>query len=572
MSTSGIVALVAIGLVGVASAIIGSYGVRVARSTSDFLVASRTVGPVANASAISGEYLSAASFLGVAGLILREGADALWFPIAFTTGYLALVLFVAAPLRRSGAYTVPDFAVARLNSDGLRRLCTVFVLVIGWIYLLPQLQGAGLALTTLTALPAWSGIAGAGLVVVLTVVGGGMRSITFVQAFQYWLKLTALVVPAVFVLGLFISDTRSLERDTAPDFRTDTTVDVRTDVVLQTAESVTLVADGTVDGARVNGPVTWIPGRHEVAAGTELRFNRGLPVPTVAGAPTTDRQWLDPGTGDAQDQLLGIYSVLIAGALGTMGLPHVLVRFYTNPDGRAARRTTVAVLALIGGFYMVTVLVGVLSRLYTPELLSTGQSDAAVLLVPAAALGQGWTAWLLGGLVAAGTAAAFLSTSSGLVVSLAGVLFTDVLRGRWKDFRLAAILSAMLPIALALSVTRLDFGLTVPLVFAVAASTFCPLLVLGIWWRGLTARGAAAGVFVGGVLSTGAVLFSLFVPLPDGLLGQLLSRPAVVTVPAAFLTMAVVSRLTRAEIPADVDAVLLRLHAPERLGLTHDRV
>jgi Na+(H+)/acetate symporter ActP len=572
MSTSGVVALVAIGLVGVASAVIGSYGVRVARSTSDFLVASRTVGPVANASAISGEYLSAASFLGVAGLILREGADALWFPIAFTTGYLALVLFVAAPLRRSGAYTVPDFAVARLNSDGLRRLCTVFVLVIGWIYLLPQLQGAGLALTTLTALPAWSGIAGAGLVVVLTVVGGGMRSITFVQAFQYWLKLTALVVPAVFVLGLFISDTRSLERDSAPDFRTDTTVDVRTDVVLQTSESIALIADGTVDGARVNGSLTWNPGRHDVTAGTELRFTKGLPVPTVAGAPTTDRQWLDPGTGDAQDQLLGIYSVLMAGALGTMGLPHVLVRFYTNPDGRAARRTTVAVLALIGGFYMVTVLVGVLSRLYTPELLSTGQSDAAVLLVPAAALGQGWTAWLLGGLVAAGTAAAFLSTSSGLVVSLAGVLFTDVLRGKWKDFRLAAFLSAVLPVAMALSVTRLDFGLTVPLVFAVAASTFCPLLVLGIWWRGLTARGAAAGVLVGGVLSTGAVLSSLFVSLPGGVLGQLVLRPAVVTVPAAFLTMAVVSRLTRAEIPADVDAVLLRLHAPERLGLTHDRV
>ena len=162
MSTSGIVALVAITLVGVASGIIGSIGVRVARSTSDFLVASRTVGPVANASAISGEYLSAASFLGVAGMILRDGADALWFPIAFTTGYLALVLFVAAPLRRSGAYTVPDFAVARLNSDSLRRLCTVFVLIIGWLYLLPQLQGAGLALTTLTALPAWSGIAGRG--------------------------------------------------------------------------------------------------------------------------------------------------------------------------------------------------------------------------------------------------------------------------------------------------------------------------------------------------------------------------------------------------------------------------
>jgi Na+(H+)/acetate symporter ActP len=572
MTTSGIVALVAIAVVGVASAIIGSYGVRVARSTSDFLVASRTVGPVANASAISGEYLSAASFLGIAGLILREGADALWFPIAFTAGYLALVLFVAAPLRRSGAYTVPDFALARLGSDGLRRLCTVFVLVIGWLYLLPQLQGAGLALTTLTALPAWSGIAGAGLVVVLTVVGGGMRSITFVQAFQFWLKFTALLVPAVFVLGLFLSDNRTLERDAAPTFRATTTVDVRTDVVLETAQPVSLTATGTVDGARVAGHQVWQPGRHEVTAGTELTFDGGSPVPTVAGAPTTDREWLEPGSGDAEDQLLAIYSVLIAGALGTMGLPHVLVRFYTNPDGRAARRTTVAVLALIGGFYMVTVLVGVLSRLYTPELLSTGETDAAVLLVPAAALGQGWTAWLLGGLVAAGTAAAFLSTSSGLVVSLAGVLFTDVLRGKAKDFRLAAVLSAILPIALALTVTRLDLALTVPLVFAVAASTFCPLLVLGIWWRGLTARGAAAGVLAGGVLSTSAVLASLLVPLPGGLPGLFLYRPAIVTVPVAFLTMVVVSRLSRSEVPTDVDDVLLRLHAPERLGLTHDRI
>src|SRR5689334_16643694 len=315
MSTPGIVALVAITLVGLTSGIIGSIGVRVARSTSDFLVASRTVGPVANASAISGEYLSAASFLGVAGMILRDGADALWFPIAFTTGYLALVLFVAAPLRRSGAYTVPDFAVARLNSDGLRRLCTTFVLVIGWLYLLPQLQGAGLALTTLTALPAWSGIAGAGLVVVLTVVGGGMRSITFVQAFQYWLKLTALVVPAVFVLALFISDSRSLDRDTAPVFRTATTVDVHTDVVLESPEPVTLSAWGRVDGARVDGPLTWRPGNHVVERGSRLEFPEGAAVPTVAGAPTTDRDWLLPGTGDAEHQLLAIYSVLIAGAL-----------------------------------------------------------------------------------------------------------------------------------------------------------------------------------------------------------------------------------------------------------------
>jgi len=493
VTTPSLVALIAIALVGVVSAGIGSFGVRVARSTSDFLVASRTVGPIANASAISGEYLSAASFLGIAGLILRDGADALWYPVAFVAGYLALVLFVAAPLRRSGAYTVPDFAEARLSSLTLRRLCTLVVLVIGWLYLLPQLQGAGLALTTLTSLPAWTGIAAAGVVVLLTVVGGGMRSITFVQAFQYWLKLTALAVPAIIIFGLFLSDARTFDRPAPPQFVDRTTVQVRTPAILETVGPIEFTADGVVDGRPVHGPVQWAPGRHEVAANTTMAFPAGSSVPTPVGAPTTDRDWLAPMSGDKGDQLLEIYSILIAGFLGTMGLPHVLVRFYTNADGRAARRTTVAVLAMIGGVYVLVTLLGALSRFYTPQLLVSGQTDAAILLVPTAALGPGWLGWLLGGLVAAGAAAAFLSTSSGLVVSLAGVLFTDVLRGKLQDFRLAAVLSSVIPLALALTVTRLDFSLTVPLVFAVAASTFCPLLVLGIWWRGLTARGAVAG-------------------------------------------------------------------------------
>ncbi|MFC4944845.1 cation acetate symporter [Pseudonocardia sp. GCM10023141] len=572
MSTGAIVALVAIALVGIVSAVIGSLGVRVARSTSDFLVASRTVGSVANASAISGEYLSAASFLGIAGLILREGADALWYPVAFVAGYLALLLFVAAPLRRSGAYTVPDFAEARLASPVLRRICTAVVLLIGWLYLLPQLQGAGLALTTLTALPAWTGVAGAGVVVLLTVVGGGMRSITFVQAFQFWLKLTALAVPAVVVLGLFLSDASTFDRPVGPQFRDTTKVQIRTPVVLEVAEPVPFEAAGVIDSVPVSGPVTWQPGTHEVAAGTTLTFAKGAVVPSVVGTPATDRAWLEPMSGNKGNQLLEIYSILIAGFLGTMGLPHVLVRFYTNADGRAARRTTVAVLGMIGAFYMLVTLLGAMSRLYVPQLLASGNTDAAVLLVPTAALGQGWLGWLVGGLVAAGAAAAFLSTSSGLVVSLAGVLFTDVLGGRWKDFRLAAVLATVVPLVLALCVSRLDFSLTVPLVFAVAASTFCPLLVLGIWWRGLTAPGAVAGVVVGGLLSMGATGVSMFAEVPADWVGVLLYRPAAATVPVAFLTMVLVSKLTRARVPDGVEGALLRLHAPERLGLSHDRL
>jgi Na+(H+)/acetate symporter ActP len=308
-----------------------------------------------------------------------------------------------------------------------------------------------------------------------------------------------------------------------------------------------------------------------VEEGATLRFAAGSAVPTVDGSPTTDRQWLEPMTGGAADQLLSIYSVLVAGFLGTMGLPHVLVRFYTNPDGLAARRTTVNVLGMIGVFYVLVTLLGALTRLYTPQLLVSGETDAAVLLVPTAVLGHDWAGWLLGGLVAAGAAAAFLSTSSGLVVSLAGVLFTDVLRGRWNDFRLAAALSIVVPLALALGVARLDFALTVPLVFAVAAATFCPLLVLGIWWRGLTSAGAIAGVLVGGCSSAVAVALSLFAVVPQGWVGVLLYRPALVTVPAAFLTMVTVSRFTRASIPRDVDRALMILHAPEQLGLSRDR-
>ena len=166
MTTTGIVVIAAMVVAAVTSAVIGAYGVRARRRTSDFLVASRTVHPAANAAAISGEYLSAASFLGVAGLILRDGVDALWYPVGFAAGYLALVFFVIAPLRRSGAYTVPDFAEARLRLARLRRLCTAIVIVIGWLYLLPQLQGAGLTLTTVTGAAVLAGPVAAAVVVV----------------------------------------------------------------------------------------------------------------------------------------------------------------------------------------------------------------------------------------------------------------------------------------------------------------------------------------------------------------------------------------------------------------------
>ncbi|MDT5035616.1 MAG: hypothetical protein QOE03_801 [Micromonosporaceae bacterium] len=560
-------ALPAVVAMTLATVTIGAYGLRVARTTSDFLVASRMVSPAWNAAAIGGEYLSAASFLGVAGLVLKHGVDVLWYPVGFAAGYLALLLFVAAPLRRSGAFTLPDFCEVRLGSPRLRKLATVFVLFIGWLYLVPQLQGAGLTLQTVTGGPYALGAIAVGGVVTANVAFGGMRAITFVQAFQYWLKLTALAVPVFFLLLAWQHDGRPALAPEVTTFQHPTGVTLRHAAVLTVDAPTTAGVRGEVDGDPVSSTVTLAAGEHTIGAHTTIDFPAGTPVPRVGAVDSqSGAAWLLPG-GGAGHGLFATYSLVLATFLGTMGLPHVLVRFYTNRDGAAARRTTLGVLGLVGLFYLLPSLYGVLGRVYVPQLLMTGQSDAVVLLLPAAALGGGPTGQLLGALVAAGAFAAFLSTSSGLLTSVAGVLSTEVLgRGSVRDFRRATVVAGLIPLVLALRVSGLDVSQVVGLAFAVAASSFCPLLVLGIWWRGLTAAGAAAGVAVGGGAAVAAVLVTVFAaPVGNGWVATLLAQPAAWTVPLAFTVMMIGSVATRRQLAPGLGATMLRLHAPDAL-------
>ncbi len=544
---------------------IGVYGLRLARTTSDFLVASRGVSPLWNASAIGGEYLSAASFLGVAGLVMAYGADMLWYPVGFVAGYLALLLLVAAPLRRSGAVTVPDFAELRLGSAGVRRTASVLVVGIGWLYLVPQLQGAGLTLRATTGAPTWVGAVLVAVVVTVNVAGGGMRSATFVQAFQYWLKLTAITVPALFLLLAWQGDgAPSLTGPDGPVFRQSTSVQLDRPVAVDVAKPVEIDVPGGVRALS--------PGEQQLSGA--LRFPAGAAVPQGAGVErASGEQWSRPlsGAGGLEHPLYATWALVLATFLGTMGLPHVLVRFSTNPDGSAARRTTLVVLALLGAFYLVPALYGALGRLYVPQLLLTGRTDEVVLRLPGALIG-GLTGDLLEALLVAGAFAAFLSTSSGLLVSTAGVLVHDVLGGgRVRDFRRATVLAVAVPLPLALLATGQPVGQVVGLAFAVAASTFCPLLVLGIWWRRLTAPGAAAGLVVGGLLSAGAVLVTLTGQVNGGWPAALLAQPAAWTVPSAFAVMIAVSLATSGRVPLDVGRTMLAMHAPEVLGLTRGR-
>jgi Na+(H+)/acetate symporter ActP len=434
------------------------------------------------------------------------------------------------------------------------------------------MQGAGLTLRTLLGTPTWVGIVAVGVVVLVAVAGGGMRSITLVQAFQYWLKLVAIMVPLFVMLTVWQSaGAPQVLADAPPAFAERTTVTVSTEVTLDVDEPVVVRAEGTVDGVEVDGPLRWQPGTYSVAPDTELVFPAGAAVPHATSLPTlTGEVWGTPLGSGLDHPLYRTYALMLALFFGTMGLPHVLVRFYTNPDGRAARRTTLTVLALVGVFYLAPPAYGALGRLYTPELLLTGRTDAVVLTLPSALVG-GLGGQVLGAVVAAGAFAAFLSSSSGLSISVAGVLSQDVFGRRMRSpvraFRVSAAVSVAVPVLLALSGQSLSVASMVGLAFAVAASSFCPLLLLGIWWSRLTAPGAVAGLLVGGGLSVLAVLVTLLGgPLP-GWPGALLAQPAAWTLPAAVVVMVTVSALTSRRVPAGVTRIMVRLHTPESMDL-----
>jgi cation/acetate symporter len=247
----------------------------------------------------------------------------------------------------------------------------------------------------------------------------------------------------------------------------------------------------------------------------------------------------------------------------------------SSPPGRSTTtrrgcgRSTLVVIGLLSGFYLLPTVFGTLGRRYVPDLLLTGNTDSTALLLPERMLGGAAGVWL-SSLVTAGAFAAFLSTVSGLTVSVAGVLGQDLFRDtqttrrlRIRSFRLGAILALSVPYALSLPTEKLGVAAVVALAFTVAASTFCPLLVLGIWWRRLTDAGALAGMVAGGGMSLFAVLLTLINDDPAGWLGVLLRQPAVWTVPIAFAVMIVGSLASARRVPASVSRFMIRLHAPE---------
>jgi cation/acetate symporter len=547
----------------------GFRSAKTSKTASDFFVAGRSVSVGWNASAISGEYLSAASFMGIAGMVMAVGYDALWYPVCYACGYLFLLLFIAGPLRRFGAYTIPDFAEGRYDSPLFRKIAVVFVLFIGLFYTLPQMKGAGTTLAYIfPGLPYWVGVAVVGAVITLNVALGGMKGITLVQAMQYWMKMFAISVPVFVLMAVFggygknlgVNDGRSLATALNP---------VAAEQPAEIARKP-LPEKAPKDEAWLSpfGPLTT-----KAAKAAGLSAEEGKPL-----------------------SLVYTYSLIIALVCGTAGLPHILVRFYTNPDGVAAKRTTMWVMILIGVFYVFPPIMGVIGRNLLPELYAaTGAkgTDKVVLELPRI-INERYGVWgsVLSGIACAGAFAAFMSTFSGLLVSMTGALAHDVYgrmlrpqstpEQRMRMFKFAAIGIGGLSVLLGSQVEQLQINFMVGQAFAIAAASYFPLLFMSVWWRRMTMKGAAAGMLAGGIA---ALACTTIINLSDlkmvdlnafwaghPLLRILCEQPAIWCVPLAITLMIVISKATTKDVPKDIRMKMLVLHAPEQLGLKNEYI
>ena len=544
----------------IATIAMGFWSAGKSKTAGDFFVAGRSVSVGWNASAISGEYLSAASFMGVAGMVMSSGYDALWYPVCYACGYLFLLLFIAGPLRRFGAYTIPDFAEGRYDSTLFRKIAVIFVLFIGFFYTMPQMKGAGTTLAYIfPGLPYWAGVVVVGAVITLNVGLGGMKGITLVQAFQYWAKMFAISAPIFVLMAVYGSYGKQLS-----------------------------VNDGRAPAAQVETIRKPLP---EKAPTDNAWVSPFGPLTTKAAARAGIK-----GAEQRPYSLLYTYSLIIALVCGTAGLPHILVRFYTNPDGVAAKRTTMWVMILIGIFYVFPPIFGVMGRNLMPELYTlTGSkgSDGVVLQIPrllnerVPMLGS-----ILSGITCAGAFAAFMSTFSGLLVSMTGALAHDIYgrilnpkstpEQRLRAFKISAVIIGAIAILLGMQVEQLQINFMVGQAFAIAAASYFPLLFMSVWWRKMTMKGAATGMLTGGLLALSGITLTSFSDLKwinldafwiaHPLIRILCEQPAIWTVPLAITLMVIVSKLTQSQIPKDVRMKMLVLHAPEKLGLKQEYI
>ncbi|MFD3567299.1 cation acetate symporter [Streptomyces sp. NPDC058667] len=465
-------------------------------SAEEFYAGGRLFSPLENGFAIAGDYMSAASFLGISGLIALYGYDGMLYSVGFLVAWLVVLLLVAELVRNCSRFTLADVVAARMAERPVRIAAGTSSVTVSLLYLVAQMVGAGSLVALLLggtseAARSWT-VIGVGALMVVYVSLGGMRATTWIQIVKAVLLMAGTIALTVLVLLRFHGDVNNL---------------------LSTA------AERSGHGTRFLAP--------------GLRY----------GGDWTAR--------------LDFISLGLALVLGTAGLPHILARFYTVPTARAARRSVVWAIGLIGGFYLMTIVLGFGAAALIGPAEVRASNASGNTAVPLLALDLGGGAGSTGGtvlfaIVAAVAFATILAVVAGITLassaSVAHDLYASLRRPHAKQYsevtvaRIAAAVIGAAAIGLGLLARDLNVAFLVGLAFAVAASANLPVLLYSLFWRKFTTRGAVWAVY-GGLIP--AVLLVLVSPVVSGSPEALfpgvdlhlfpLQNPGVVSIPLGFL-------------------------------------
>lgn len=513
---------------------------KTAATTDQFFVAGGRVSWITNGLAQLGNYCSAASFLGVAGAIALVGIDGWWLAIGFLAAWIFLLLVIAAPLKNTGKYTVADVMTARFGwSKEIKTWAMLVTVIIGILYLVPQIVGAGWLFGLLLGWDYAVTIIIVGAVMALIVALGGMLGTTWNQALQGVMLWSALVVVliAAGILYFGANPVAIMDRgiETVPPHV------INADADREHLAEVVAVA-GEIDHSAA------------VQAARELR-------PDAEGG-------LSPGVKvrDIWNQLslwLGLF-------LGTAGLPHILTRFYTVRNARVAQKSAELTIWTLAAFYAACIFVGlaIMYVLYPVlvELLAAGERGTATNMA-LAFLGERIWGQVGLGIVAAGAMAAMIGTSIGLLISSTTSLSHDfwggILRPESSErervlvTRIAIVIMTVLAVLLGWWLKHENVAVLVGLCFGISGSTFAPALVACIWWDRLTKQGVVWGMAVG-LISSLIFTFARFFALPSLLGIPVLVNPALYSVPLGLLAMVIVTYRTKET--GNVEEFMARAH------------
>lgn len=455
------------------------------KTTSEFYAADRSISGFQNGLALSGDYMSAASFLGIAGMVSLKGYDGLIYSIGFLVGWPLVMFLIAEPLRNLGKFTFADVVAFRLRQKPVRVASSFGSLMTIVFYLIAQMVGAGSLITTLFGLPYEAAILIVGLVMISYVLFGGMLATTWVQIIKACLLLGGATLLVIMTLSYFAFNPINLIEQAAAKY---------TDRVLS-------------PGGFVKNP------------------------------------W------DA-------ISLGLALILGTAGLPHILMRFFTVPDAKQARKSVFIATGFIGYFYILTFVIGFGAMVLVGQDVISGfdkGGNMAALLLAESVGGQFFV-----GFIAAVAFATILAVVAGLTLSGASTLshdlYVNVIKkgksdeaGEVKVARISTILIGGLAMVLGLVFKGQNVAFMVGLAFAIAASANFPSLLLSIVWKKFTTRGAVASIITGSGLAIILIILSPTVwvdifKYPEAVFP--LKNPALVSMTASFLAGIIVSLMS----------------------------